>query len=414
MFRPLSLFIGARYTRAKRRSQFISFISLASMIGLALGVLALILVLSVMNGFQREMSGRILGLVPHALVRTEAPLMDWQTLAQQVAQNPAVLASAPVTTLDGMLSLRNLMQPIQISGIDPYWEPKVSTLASKLIEGDLAALTPGSFGVIVGQVTAWRFKLRLGDSLTLIVPEIGDSPGSITPRLHRLNVVGIFKVGADLDGNLAMMHQQDAASLQGWPSDQVQGIRLKLTDLQQAPQIAQQLKQQLGKGIDVEDWTHSQGSLFSAMQMEKTMIGLLLTLIVAVAAFNIVATLIMVVADKRTDIAILRTLGATPRQIMGIFMVQGCIIGFSGTLIGAVLGVIAALNISDWMLWLERIFGWRLFNADVYVINALPSELMMQDVGLVVGLALLLSFLATLYPAWRAAQTQPAEALRYA
>lgn len=414
MFRPLSLFIGARYTRAKRRSQFISFISLASMIGLALGVLALILVLSVMNGFQREMSGRILGLVPHALVRTEAPLMDWQTLAQQAAQNPAVLASAPVTTLDGMLSLRNLMQPIQISGIDPYWEPKVSTLASKLIEGDLAALTPGSFGVIVGQVTAWRFKLRLGDSLTLIVPEIGDSPGSITPRLHRLNVVGIFKVGADLDGNLAMMHQQDAASLQGWPSDQVQGIRLKLTDLQQAPQIAQQLKQQLGKGIDVEDWTHSQGSLFSAMQMEKTMIGLLLTLIVAVAAFNIVATLIMVVADKRTDIAILRTLGATPRQIMGIFMVQGCIIGFSGTLIGAVLGVIAALNISDWMLWLERIFGWRLFNADVYVINALPSELMMQDVGLVVGLALLLSFLATLYPAWRAAQTQPAEALRYA
>ncbi|TWH64512.1 lipoprotein-releasing system permease protein [Azomonas agilis] len=414
MFRPLSLFIGARYTRAKRRSQFISFISLASMIGLALGVLALILVLSVMNGFQREMSGRILGLVPHALVRTEAPLMDWQTLAQQVAQNPAVLASAPVTTLDGMLSLRNLMQPIQISGIDPYWEPKVSTLASKLIEGDLAALTPGSFGVIVGQVTAWRFKLRLGDSLTLIVPEIGDSPGSITPRLHRLNVVGIFKVGADLDGNLAMMHQQDAASLQGWPSDQVQGIRLKLTDLQQAPQIAQQLKQQLGKGIDVEDWTHSQGSLFSAMQMEKTMIGLLLTLIVAVAAFNIVATLIMVVADKRTDIAILRTLGATPRQIMGIFMVQGCIIGFSGTLIGAILGVIAALNISDWMLWLERIFGWRLFNADVYVINALPSELMMQDVGLVVGLALLLSFLATLYPAWRAAQTQPAEALRYA
>lgn len=414
MFRPLSLFIGARYTRAKRRSQFISFISLASMIGLALGVLALILVLSVMNGFQREMSGRILGLVPHAMVRTEAPLTDWQTLAQQVAQNPAVLASAPVTTLDGMLSLRNLMQPIQISGIDPQWEPKVSTLASKLIEGNLSALTPGSFGVIVGQVTAWRFKLRLGDSLTLIVPEIGDSPGSITPRLHRLNVVGIFKVGADLDGNLAMVHRQDAASLQAWPVDQVQGIRLKLADLRQAPQIAQQLKQQLGEGVDVEDWTHSQGSLFSAMQMEKTMIGLLLTLIVAVAAFNIVATLIMVVADKRTDIAILRTLGATPRQIMGIFMVQGCIIGFSGTLIGAVLGVVAALNISDWMLWLERTFGWRLFNTDVYVINALPSELMMQDVGVVVGLALLLSFLATLYPAWRAAQTQPAEALRYA
>jgi lipoprotein-releasing system permease protein len=414
MFRPLSVFIGSRYTRAKRRTQFISFISLASMIGLALGVLALILVLSVMNGFQREMSSRILGLIPHAVALADAPLNDWQNLAQRLNAHPAVQASAPLTTVDGMFSHRGLMQPIQISGIEPSLEPRVSTLASKLVEGELKALQPGSFGVIIGQSTAWRFRVRLGDSLTLIVPEIGDSPGSISPRLYPLNVVGIFKVGADLDGSLAMIHRADAASLLQWQSEQVQGVRLKLADLHQAPAIARQLEQQLGKGFRVEDWTHSQGSLFSAMQMEKTMIGLLLMLIVAVAAFNIVATLIMVVADKRTDIAILRTLGATPRQIMGIFMVQGCIIGFSGTLVGAVLGVLAALNVSDWVAWLERAFGQRVFSTDVYVINSLPSELHGQDVAVVVAVALLLSFLATLYPAWRASRTQPAEALRYA
>lgn len=412
MFRPLSVFIGARYTRAKRRSQFISFISLASMIGLALGVLALILVLSVMNGFQQEMSARILGLVPHAVIRADQPLEDWQRIAQQAQQNPAVLATAPLTTVDGMLAQRNMMQPIQISGIDPEREPEVSTLAAKLVEGQLKSLEAGSFGVIIGQTTAWRFRLRLGDSLTLIVPEIGDSPGSITPRLHRLNVVGIFKVGADLDSSLAMIHKADAASLLQWSPEQVQGVRLKLADLHQAPQVAKQLEQFLGKGIRVEDWTRTQGSLFGAMQMEKTMIGLLLMLIVAVAAFNIVATLIMVVTEKRTDIAILRTLGATPAQIMRIFMVQGCLIGFSGTFVGALLGVISALNISHWVAWLEQTFGQRIFSTDVYVINSLPSELHGQDVVVVVVVALILSFLATLYPAWRAARTQPAEALR--
>lgn len=413
MFRPLSVFIGARYTRARRRSQFISFISLASMIGLALGVLALILVLSVMNGFQREMSTRILGLIPHAVAKTTQPLSDWRALAQQLAAQPSVLATAPLTRLDGMLSHRGGMQPIEVSGIDPLEEPRVSTLVSNLVEGRLESLQPGSFGVIIGQNTARRFRVQLGDTLTLIVPELGETAGSVTPRLHRLNVVGIFRVGADLDSTLAMMHREDAATLMQWSVHQVQGIRLKLTDLHQAPKIAKALEQQL-PGVRVEDWTHSQGSLFSAMQMEKTMIGLLLMLIVAVAAFNIVATLIMVVADKRTDIAILRTLGATPRQVMGIFVIQGCIIGFTGTLIGAVLGVVAALNVSQWVTWLEQAFGQRVFSADVYVINSLPSELQGQDVVVVVAVALLLSFLATLYPAWRAAQTQPAEALRYA
>lgn len=414
MFRPIVLFIGSRYTRARRRNHFISFISLTSMIGLTLGVLALILVLSVMNGFQREMSARILGLIPHAVIRSDQPLSDWRAVAQKAAQNPAVLGSAPVTTLEGMFSYRGVMQPIQVSGIEPELEGRVSSLARKLVAGRLEALRPGDFGVIVGDLTARRFGLSLGDKLTLIVPELSDAPSGITPRLHRLTVVGIFKVGADLDGSLAMVHRVDAASMLRWASDTVEGVRLQLADLYHAPDVALEVSVSLGHPYRAEDWTRTQGSLFSAMQMEKTMIGLLLLLIVAVAAFNIIATLIMVVADKRTDIAILRTLGATPGQIMGVFIVQGCIIGFSGTLSGALLGILAALNVSDIVGWLERISGQHIFSSDVYFISSLPSELHLLDVLLVVSSALLLSFLATLYPAWRAAQTQPAEALRYA
>ncbi|MFC3606490.1 lipoprotein-releasing ABC transporter permease subunit [Stutzerimonas tarimensis] len=414
MFRPLTLFIGSRYTRAKKRSQYISFISLTSMIGLTLGVMALIIVLSVMNGFQREMSSRILGLVPHAVVSSAEPMTDWPAVAQRVLSHPEVLASAPLTQLEGMFSHRGEMQPIQISGIDPLLEPGVSTLAESMMVGRLEDLRPGDFGVIVGQATAWRFGLSVGDRLTLIVPESSDTPAGVTPRMHRLTVAGIFRVGAELDGSLAMIHRSDAATMQRWDPEQVQGVRLALADLYRAPLFAAQLSAELGSNYQAEDWSRTQGSLFSAMQMEKTMIGLLLMLIVAVAAFNIIATLIMVVADKRTDIAILRTLGATPGQVMAIFMVQGCIIGFSGTLIGASLGVVAALNVSELVGWLERLSGQHLFSADVYVISSLPSELQWSDVGTVVVSALVLSFLATLYPAWRAAQTQPAEALRYA
>ncbi|MBB3104589.1 lipoprotein-releasing ABC transporter permease subunit [Azomonas macrocytogenes] len=414
MFRPLSLFIGSRYTRAKRRSQYISFISLTSMIGLGLGVLALILVLSVMNGFQREMSSRILGLVPHAVISASEPLHDWQSVAERAMANPEIIGAAPLTRLDGMLSFHGEMQPIQVSGIDPISEAKVSSLPAQLIGGRLDDLQPGEFGVIVGQLTARRFGLTLGDKLTLIVPELSDSPGGVTPRMHRLTVAGVFKVGADLDGSLAMVHIADAASMQRWEPGQVEGVRLKLTDLYRSATVAGQLAKELGPNFRAEDWTRTEGSLFSAMQMEKTMIGLLLLLIIAVAAFNIIATLIMVVSDKRMDIAILRTLGATPRQIMTIFMIQGCIIGFSGTLVGAVLGVAAALNVSKLVNWIEKTLGRHVFGSDAYFITSLPSQLHWQDVLLVVSAGLLMSFLATLYPAWRAAQTHPAEALRYA
>ena len=414
MFRPLSIFIGSRYTRAKRRNHFISFISLTSMIGLSLGVLAMIMVLSVMNGFQREMSNRILGMVPHAMVAGDGqPLDDWQSVAERVRAHPEVLGAAPITPLEGMLSFKGSMQPIEINGIDPQAEADVSILGSKMVAGRLDDLKPGESGVIIGLMTARRFGLKLGDKLTLIVPELSDAPGGVTPRMQRLNVVGVFKVGAELDGSLAMIHRADAAQILRWQPHQVAGVRVRLADLYRAPEVAAELVTMLGDGYRGEDWSLTLGSLFSAMKMEKTMIGLLLLLIVAVAAFNIIATLIMVVADKRADIAILRTLGATPRQIMTIFMVQGSIIGLTGTLIGTVLGVLGALNVSALVGWLEKISGQHIFSSDVYFINTLPSELRLEDVLLVTLAALILSFLATLYPAWRAAQTQPAEALRY-
>ncbi|MCQ4307433.1 lipoprotein-releasing ABC transporter permease subunit [Pseudomonas stutzeri] len=414
MFRPLSIFIGSRYTRAKRRNHFISFISLTSMIGLSLGVLAMIMVLSVMNGFQREMSNRILGMVPHAVIAGDGqPVDDWRALADQVMAHPEVLGAAPITQLEGMLSFKGAMQPIEIKGIDPQMEGEVSILGSKMMAGRLDDLKPGESGVILGLMTARRFGLKLGDKLTLIVPELSDTPGGVTPRMQRLNVVGVFKVGAELDGSLAMIHRADAARMLRWQPDQVEGVRVRLADLYRAPETTSEIIDALGGDYRGEDWSLTQGSLFSAMKMEKTMIGLLLLLIVAVAAFNIIATLIMVVADKRADIAILRTLGATPRQIMAIFMVQGSIIGLTGTLIGTVLGVLGALNVSALVAWLEKISGQHIFSSDVYFISTLPSELRLEDVALVTLAALVLSFLATLYPAWRAAQTQPAEALRY-
>ena len=412
MFRPLSLFIGLRYTRAKRRKSFISFFSLVSMFGLALGVLAMILVLSVMNGFQEEMRGRILGMVPHAFISAAQPLDDWRPLAAKAEQQPHVLAAVPYTQLQGMLSVRGRMQPLLVDGIDPAQEKRVSIVGERMTQGSLDALKPGEFGIVLGEIAARRFQLDLGSQVTVIIPEVG-ATGSITPRLRRFTVVGTFKVGAELDASLALINVADAAPLKGWQPGQVESIRLALDDLFQAPRISRDVAKALGDGYQARDWTISQGSLFQAMQMEKTMIGLLLLLIVAVAAFNIIATLIMVVADKKADIAILRTLGATPGQIMAVFMVQGTVIGLVGTLIGGVLGVIAALNVSSWIAALERLVGHKLFGGDMYFISNLPSRLELEDVVLIAVAALSMSFLATLYPAWRASRTSPAEALRY-
>ena len=413
MFKPFSLFVGLRYSRAKRRNHFISFISLTSMIGLTLGVMAMIVVLSVMNGFQKEMSTRILGMVPHATISSPKAIDNWQHLAQILEQDPQVAGVAPFAELEGMLSYKGMMQPIQIHGIEPSAEAKVSILSEHMLAGKLSDLAVGEYGVVLGAQAARRFGLRVGDKLTLIIPEIGAVPGGVTPRMHRLTLVGVFRVGAELDATLGLIHVGDAAAMRHLEGDAVPSVRLKLTDMQNAPHIAKRLSAQLGAPYTSSNWTQVHGSLFSAMQMEKTMIGLLLTLIVAVAAFNIIATLIMVVADKRADIAILRTLGATPTDIMRIFMVQGTLIGVVGTVVGAVLGVLLALNVSEIMGFIERTFGGEMFNADMYYINALPSDLHLFDVLLICTVALVMSFLATLYPSFKASRIAPAEALRY-
>ncbi|MBB4819488.1 lipoprotein-releasing system permease protein [Pseudomonas alcaligenes] len=415
MFRPLPLYIGARYTRAKRRSYFVSFISLTSMIGLALGVLVMILVLSVMNGFDREMRERVLGMVPHATIESATPINDWQALADKVRAQPGIAAVAPFTQMQGLLTNNGKVQKVLVNAVDPALEGQVSIIDDYFKQGDLASLRAGEFGIVIGDKAAIKLGVGMGDKVTFVLPEVAVTPAGVFPRMKRFTVVGIFHVGAgELDGALAVANIRDTARLHRWKPDQVQGLRLKLDDLFQAPRVAWQIAGQLkGEDFYARDWTRTHGNLYQAIRMEKTMIGLLLLLIVAVAAFNIISTLVMVVTDKKGDIAILRTLGATPGQIMGIFMVQGTVIGVVGTAIGCVLGILAALNVSAAISWLEDVLGHKFLSADVYFIDYLPSQLMLEDVVLVCGAALVLSFFATLYPAWRAARTQPAEALRY-
>lgn len=414
MFRPLFVFIGARYTRAKRRNHFVSFISLTSMIGLALGVIVMIVVLSVMNGFDHEMRTRVLGMVPHATIESSKPIDDWQALASKVKQNPAVLEVAPYTQMQGLMTNDGKVQKMLLNGVDPAEERKVTILDQFIKQGSLDDLKAGEFGIMLGDNAANKLGVKVGDKVTFVTPEVSITPAGMFPRMKRFTVTGTFHVGAgEIDGYLGLTNLDDLARLHRWQPGQVQGVRLKFADLFQAPRISWQIAQGLGDEYYARDWTRTHGNLYQAIGMEKSMIGLLLLLIVAVAAFNIISTLVMVVNDKRGDIAILRTLGSTPGQIMRIFMVQGTVIGVVGTLIGAGLGMLAAVNVSGAIALLEKVIGHKFLNPDVYFIDYLPSQLMPNDVFMVCGAALVLSFLATLYPAWRAARTQPAEALRY-
>ncbi len=414
MFRPIELYVGLRYTRAKRRNHFISFISLTSMIGIALGVTALITVLSVMNGFEEELRSRILGMASHASISgADGTLADWPQVAEQVSANAHVLGVAPFVRGETMLANGGRVSGALLQGILPEQEPRVSEVGKHMQGGDLNLLQAGEYGIILGSELAHSLGARVGDQVTVITPQANFSPAGIMPRLRRFTLVGTFEVGMyEYDRGVALIHLQDAARLFRL-DDKVSGLRMKLDDLFEAPRIAQEVANQLPQIYRVDNWTRQHANFFRAVKTEKRVMFVILTLIVAVAAFNIVSTLVMVVTDKQADIAILRTLGATPASIMGIFMVQGALIGILGTLLGAVGGYALATNVETIVPAIEKAFEVQFMAPDVYYISDLPSKLVWSDLWQITSVAFFLSLVATLYPAWRASRTQPAEALRY-
>ena len=414
MFKPLSVSVGLRYTRAKRRNHFISFISLTSMFGVALGVAALITVLSVMNGFEKELRERILGMTSHAFITgADGTLKDWQALQDMIDGYPHLVDSAPFVEGQAMLSQGSRVRGTLVRGIDPQLEGNVSTIDDKIIQGRFDDLKPGDFGIILGKDLAIAMGVATGDKITMITPHVTPTPAGVMPRLKRLNVVGVFEIGMyEYDSALAVMNITDAAKLFRIPN-KVTGLRLKLDDVYQAPRISRELLSTLPANYRAADWTYQHANFFRALKTEKTVMFVILLLIVAVAAFNIVSTLIMMVTDKQADIAILRTLGMTPRGIMTIFMVQGTMIGIFGTLIGVLGGVALALNVETLIANLEQLLGYQFLPADVYYISSLPSDLHWNDVTVIAITAFSLSLLSTLYPSWRASKIKPAEALRY-
>jgi lipoprotein-releasing system permease protein len=414
MFHPLPLYIGLRYTRAKRRNHFISFISLISMLGIMLGITALIVVLSVMNGFHKEIRDRILAMASHAtLADPYGGMADWQPLLEQVRAHPDVVGAAPFVEVQAMLVGGSNVSGALVRGIIPEEEDQVAELRRDMVEGSVDDLVDGDFHIILGRDLASYLGVGVGDKVTVVTPQVSATPVGIMPRLKRFTVSGLFAVGmADYDRNAAFIQMQDAAKLMTL-GDKVSGIRLKLTDLWLAPRLAREIAYDLGGVYRVVDWTQVHSNFFRALAVEKRMMSIILFLIVAVAAFNIVSTLVMVVTDKQSDIAVLRTLGTSPGRVMGIFMVQGTAIGFVGTLIGVIAGVLLALNLEPIIAGIEGLFGIHFLDPSIYYISDLPSDVHLSDVLVIAAAAFLMSVLATLYPAWRAANTQPAEALRY-
>ncbi len=414
---PFELFVGMRYTRAKRRNHFISFISLTSMVGIGLGVAALIVVLSVMNGFQEELRSRILGVASHLQITgPNNNLSDWSGLANKVHTVRHIDGAAPYIMAQGMLSNGQAVQGAIVRGVLPDAETQVSDLGLKMRAGQLGDLKPGEFGIVLGAELAQSLGVILGDKVVLMAPQGQFTPTGVVPRIKQFTVVGLFQIGMyEYDAGMALIHIDDAAKLYRM-GDQVSGLRLKLDDLFLAPQVSNQLALALnsaGQDYYLTDWTQEHANFFRAVQMEKRVMFIILALIVAVAAFNIVSTLVMAVTDKRADIAIMRTFGASPASIMTIFIVQGALIGVVGTIVGAFFGVFIALNISTIVPFIEHLFNVQFLAKDVYYISELPSHLIWSDVITIVAMSFLLSLLATLYPSWKASQMNPAEALRY-
>lgn len=414
MNRPVELLIGLRYTSAKRRNHFISFISMISMLGITLGVMALIVVLSVMNGFEQELKGRILGMVSHVTVSTyDNRLEDWQSLRDKVSTNSDVIGAAPYVDAEAMLSNLASVSGAIVRGILPEYEPAVSEIHQHMVFGSLDDLVAGEYGIILGTGLASSLDVAPGDRITMITPQSTVSPLGFLPRLRRFKVVGLFEIGVyEYDRSSALIHAEDASKLFRLEGAMT-GLRLKVRDMDEAPLVRYQLREQLGLDYWVSDWTLRHSNYFKAVKTEKTVMFIILSLIVAVAAFNIVSTLVMVVTDKQSDIAILRTLGLSPASVTFVFMIQGTLIGVVGTLLGLLLGVTVASYIDVIIPALEQFFHTQFLPTGVYPITELPADLKTSDVVKIGVLSFSLSMLATIYPALRAAKTRPAEALRY-
>ncbi len=414
---PFELQVGWRYTRAGRggrRNRFISFISGASILGIALGVAALIIVLSVMNGFQKEVRDRMLNVIAHVELLDYAgqALPDWQATAAKARQNPEVIGAAPFIASQGLIARGEDMRGAVLRGISPAEEATVTALGAQLKDGVFARLQPGAWNIVLGVELARQLGVGEGDKITVVAPGGQVTPAGVVPRLKSFNVVGTFSAGHyEYDSGLALMHVDDAAKLfrTGGPT----GVQLKLRDVHEARRVAAELSQVMGPDIRVRDWTRSNANWFDAVQIEKRLMSIILTLIVAVAAFNLVSTLVMTVTDKQSDIAILRTLGASPRSIMGVFIVQGAVAGVIGTLSGVGLGLLVACNIDVIVPAIERLLNVSFLPGSIYVISQMPSDPQRGDIIPIALVSLALSFLATLYPSWRASRVQPAEALRY-
>ncbi len=413
MINPVELFVGLRYLRAKRRTRFVSFITLISLLGVALGVAALIVILSVMNGFEGELRTRLLSMAAHGQVaHTAGPVQDWRTLRDRIEANADIVAAAPLVQIEGMIRSGRELRAVMAHGIDPEFEVTLAETPINLLEGELASLQPGSRNMILGRILAIELGLRVGDSIVLLIPRpVGD--GTMEPVLERFVLSGVFEAGLqEHDASLALISGADAAGILGL-GDGRAAIRFRANDVMAAPAVADALAAELGDGITATNWTIENASYFRAIRIEKMMMSLILSLIIGVAAFNIVASLVMVVTDKTNDIAVLRTLGMRASGVVKVFFVQGAVIGWAGVLIGVVLGVVLAINVPVIVPFLEQTLGFQIMPGDVFYVTRIPSELETADVVVIAVAAFLLTSLATLYPARRAALVNPAAALRY-
>lgn len=413
MFRPFFLFVGYRYAHSKRKNHFISFISLTSMLGIAIGVTVLITVLSVMNGFNTEIRAKMLNVTPHIMLRgIEGPLYNWQQVLPHVLAEPGVVSAAPYIMGQGLLAANGMAYPTLIRGIDPNIISEIYPLADNIIDGKLIALKPGTFNIAIGQELAHNLSVHLTDKVTLLIPESSTSITGVVPKYKRLNVAALYKTGTSYDDRNAFIDIKDADRLFKMYGG-ISGIQIRVQDELLAPQIAQRLNAKFEHKYKVYDWSTEYSSFFDALKMEKTVMWCILCLIIAVAAFNLVSSLVMMVTDKRSDIAILRTMGATPLDVMGIFIAQGVMIGIIGTALGLFFGLLLAYNVTAIVEYIQLLFNVQFVSEDVYLIGFVPSQIKQLDVVVVCAMSLIMSLLATIYPAWRASNIAPAEALRY-